>query len=355
MPRVGTTMATAIASDISSTQDDSVRPSRAIARAAVVIVNFNGGEHLLRCLEAVTAQRRAPDAVIVIDNASGDGSLEAARERFPSLHFIVNDRNLGFAAANNQALRHCAQQQIAFAALLNPDAFPEPEWLERLLVAAQRLPGYGSFASTLMRDGSADIVDGLGDSYHVTGIAWRRRHGAVLDPAWLRECDVFGACAAAALYDVQAVSDIGGFDEDFFCYMEDVDLAFRLQLAGRPCRYVPEAVAWHVGSATSGYRSEFSTYHGQRNLVFTFAKNMPSMLLWPLLPLHVVANVIALVVAATRGQTRTAWRAKRDAWHALRGARAKRAHIQALRTRGAVGTIWRALSKSPAPLFGTRP
>ena len=112
--------------------------------------------------------------------------------------------------------------------------------------------------------------------------------------AWLVDRDVFCACAAAALYRLDAVRSVGGFDSDLFCYMEDVDLGFRLRLMGYSCRLVAAARVEHVGSGIVGYRSPTATYYGQRNLVWVFAKNMPAKLIWLLLPLHVVMNAVMI-------------------------------------------------------------
>lgn len=121
----------------------------------------------------------------------------------------------------------------------------------------------------------------------------------------------------AALYRRQAFIDCGGFDERFFCYVEDVDLGFRLRLAGYGCRYVPTAIVHHIGSALTGRRSDFAVYYGHRNLVFNFVKNMPWPLFWGLLPLHVLLNVLSLAVAFVLGRADPVWRAKRDALRAL--------------------------------------
>ncbi len=116
------------------------------------------------------------------------------------------------------------------------------------------------------------------------------------------EREVFSACAAAALYRRDVFEALGGLDEDFFCYMEDVDLGFRLRLAGWGCTYVPTAVVHHVGSATSGRRSHFTTYHGHRNLVWVFFKNMPGALLWLYLPQHfsLTSSSVALFLHAVK-------------------------------------------------------
>jgi GT2 family glycosyltransferase len=282
-------------------------------KIAVVIVNWNGGDDLGGCLEALARQERPPDRVLVVDNASTDGSLERALPALPAAEAIRLGANVGFAAANNAAMRLCADCDLV--ALLNPDAFPAPSWLARLAAAAEAHPDCAAFASQLRSAREPDRLDGVGDVYHVSGLVWRDGHGAPLVPAD-RPREVFSACAAAALYRRQALVEIGGFDERYFCYVEDVDAGFRLRLRGHRCLYVPEAVAHHVGSATTGRGSDFSTYHGHRNLVWTFFKDMPWPLLALYLPQHVALNVLSVAWFSARGQGRAILRAK---WDALRG------------------------------------
>ncbi len=141
--------------------------------------------------------------------------------------------------------------------------------------------------------------------------------------ASLRNCwasvdtEVFAPCAAAALYRRKAFDEVGGFDEQYFCYFEDVDLGFRLRLGGHKCVYVHSAIVEHVSSALSGYRSDFAVYHGERNAVWTFFKNMPSGLLWLYLPQHLLLNLAALIYYPWRGQGRVVLRAKFDACRGL--------------------------------------
>jgi GT2 family glycosyltransferase len=139
--------------------------------------------------------------------------------------------------------------------------------------------------------------------------------------------------------------EVGGFDEDFFCYAEDVDLGFRLRLAGHRCLLVPDAVVRHVGSATTGgQKSDFAVYHGHRNLVWTYMKNMPGALFWLFLPLHILLNLVTVLWFSLRGQGRVIMRAKRDALCDLPRMWRKRREIQRAR-RAPVGEIWRALDK----------
>lgn len=282
-----------------------------------------------------------PDEIVVIDNASSDNSLAGCRS-LPKVKIIRAEKNFGFAKGNNLALSIC---KSSYVALLNPDAFPEPQWLESLLKCAEDHPTVTAFGSCQLSSTKDDVLDGVGDCYHLSGLVWRDRHGAIQESADLLRKEIFSPCAAAALYRRQALMDLDGFDEDYFCYVEDVDLGFRLRLAGHQAMYVPEAVVRHVGAATSGgQRSSFSVYHGHRNLVWTFVKNMPGVLFWALLPLHIVLNVAAIIYFIVRGQGGVILRSKSDAIKGLPKMWRKRREIQAKRV-ATVGEIWRVLDK----------
>ncbi len=312
-------------------------------KVSVIIVNWNGGKHLPACLDALRKQSERDFRVVVVDNASSDGSQrlvgELGDERFRLLQL---DRNLGYAAANNLGVQ--ASGDSPWIALLNPDAFPATTWLAELLAAAARHPEAAAFGSCQLDASNPTRMDGTGDAYHLSGRAFRRDHGREVARSTMRGGPIVSPCGAAALYSRAAWVSAGGMDSDFFCYMEDVDLGLRLQLLGFPCRYVPEAVCLHVGSGITGRRSEFSCYYGQRNLVWTYVKNMPSALLWLTLPLHLAANLIALVLSAARGQLGVALRANRDALRGLPGAWRKRREIQQRRKLSVAG-LWRLLDK----------
>jgi GT2 family glycosyltransferase len=301
----------------------------------VIIVNSNSGRHLGRALEALGRQTLPPAVTYLVDNDSTDGSTDEAEARFPSLEVLRLGRNAGFAAANNVAVRRTDCELVA---LLNPDAFPEPDWLERLVGAAAAASEHVSFGSRLMLAGSDGVLDGEGDSYGVNGFAWRRHHGLPIGALPARPAvpeEVFSACAAAALYRRDAFLEAGGFDERFFCYLEDVDLGFRLQLRGARSLYVPDSVVHHVGSALTGRASDFSVYHAQRNLVWTFAKNMPAPLLWLYLPQHLLLNLAAIVWYSAQGRAGTILRAKRDAVRGLPPVLAQRREVQSRRSASA--------------------
>ena len=303
-----------------------------------VIVNFNSGPHLCRCLAALAGQTFRDFEVVVLDNASSDDSASAAAAvaSFP-IKLIRASTNLGFAAGVNRAARESAS--AGWLALLNPDTFPEPDWLEQLVSATHRHSDCASFASQQVMAERDTVLDGAGDVYHASGLAWRAGHGQAVPTDPEPEAEVFSACAAAALYRRDVFEALGGLDEDFFCYMEDVDFGFRLRLAGWRCRYIPTAVVRHVGSATSGRHSRFTTYHGHRNLVWVFFKNMPGTLLWWYLPQHLLLNLAECCVWIARGQGRTILKAKLDAVAGLSSVWRKRRAVQATRMCGVTAIV----------------
>ena len=312
-------------------------------KVTVIIVNWNGEHFLFRCLSALMSQTIKPQEIILVDNASSDGSLEFAR-RFPAVRLLAQDRNTGFARGNNLAIEAAAAES-EWIALINPDAFAEPRWLEALLVAAESNSRFDVFGSKLINASAPMLLDGAGDVYHLSGLVWRRGHGIPAAALQGSEYEVFSPCAAAALYRRSALLEVGGFDEDFFCYVEDVDLGFRLRLAGYRCLYVPKSVVHHVGSGTTGGKnSDFSVYHGHRNLVWTYVKDMPGILFWIFLPLHLAMNLVVLAVFAWRGQGRVILRAKRDALIGFPGMWKKRRLVQSKR-KVSLRAILRVLNK----------
>lgn len=303
---------------------------RRYSNFSILIVTYNSASHLARCLDSLNSQTCPGFEVIVVDNGSSDESVATAEKhqnRF-SLKIITQKENIGFAAANNIGARAADGEWLV---LLNADAFPEPDWLEKLLRAAEEHPEYVAFSSRQVSADEPDFLDGAGDSYHVSGLAWRRYIGYPAQEYGMQTCEVFSPCAAAAMYRRTAFLEAGGFDEDFFAYYEDVDLGFRLRLLGYRTLYVSDAVVFHVGSSTFGKRSEFAFYHSHRNLVWTFVKNMPAELFWKYLPFHVLANLIYLTYYSLRLPGKAIWKGKIDSIRGFHKIFKKRRDIQSCR------------------------
>ncbi len=328
-----------------------VQPGGEESRVGLVVVNYNGGELVLAAIDSALAQSLRPHRVIVVDNASVDGSADAVTARFPGVELVRLEENVGFAAANNVAIEMLDDSE--FVALLNPDAVADPHWLEALVTAAradEATPSvYASFASRIERMDAPGVLDSAGDVYHVYGTAWPGRRGGGADGA-SAPVEVFGATGAAALYRNDWLRRVGLFDERFFCYFEDVDLNLRLQVAGGRCLYVPGGHVRHVGGASSGGLSPFTIYHSQRNMVWAYVKSMPPHLFWRYLPMHVLLNLFSILTYAAKGHTRTLLRAKRDALIGLPAM--LRARRQVMRTADFDRKVFRGvMRRGVLPLF----
>lgn len=310
---------------------------------SIIIVSWNAEEWIESCIKSVLLQTVKPLEIIVVDNASVDGSVQMIRGKFKNVKVIEAGANLGFAAANNLAVKKMSSQS-SWVVLLNPDAFPEPTWLEMLLAAAGANPEYVFFGSRLMSDDIKSQIDGIGDRYHYSGLVWRARNGMPLVSSDKHKKEIFSPCAAAAMYRTDIFIHAGGFDEDFFCYVEDVDLGFRLRLIGHRCLYVPDSVVYHKGSASTGVGSDFSIYYGHRNIVWTYVKNMPGILFWIFLPFHILLNAASILWFIKKGKGRVILRSKHDAIKALPLIWRRRKQIQSVR-KVSIINIWKMIYK----------
>lgn len=249
-------------------------------QVVVVIPTWNGLSHLQKCMPALLAQEGVDFAVTVVDNGSNDGTADYLASHYPQVHVIRHDRNLGFAAANNAGIRATRSE---FVAALNNDTLPDKHWLASLVAAAAAYPEHGAFASKMCFWEQARYVNSAGIIVDRAGLAWDRHCGDSVERA-SEGAEVFGPSAGAALYRRKMLDDIGLFDERFFAYLEDVDLAWRAQWAGWRARYVPEAEVLHAYSGTSREGSPFKLRHLGRNKIWLLAKNYPRSALVRYLP-----------------------------------------------------------------------
>jgi GT2 family glycosyltransferase len=315
-------------------------------RVSVAVVAYQSGPLLSECLAALAAQSMGDFELILVDNASRDGAAQAAARAYPQAVFIPNVENLGFAAAVNQAARAARGRWLA---LLNPDAFPEPGWLAGLLAAAEAFPQVRCFASRQLMADDPTVLDGLGDVMSASGLAYR---GGYLnkDPGKVAPGEVFSACGGAMMIDRALFLGMGGLDERFFCYGEDVDLGYRLRLRGEAVVLAPEAVVRHEGGASSGGpRSDFAVFHGTRNRVWVFIKNTPPLLFWLTLPYHLAITALLFASHAKRRELKAPLRGLVASLKGLPLALRMRREAQAERTVGS-WEIGRAMAWSPMAL-----
>lgn len=314
---------------------------------SVCIIAYNSGPTLRACLDHLAAQTFRDFETVVIDNASPDpGDAEIAAS-FPAVRLVRNMDNLGFAGAGNQGARLARGRWYV---LLNPDAYAHPDWLAELVAASVRHPKVHAFTSVQRAQDQPGYLDGLGDVMTIFGIPYR---GGYLSPdrgqAW--EGEVFSPCGAAMMIDRALFQDLGGFDEAFFCYGEDVDLGYRLQLADQPTLLVPKAVIGHVGSASSGGRkSEFAVFHGTRNRFWVLFKNTPALLLPLVVPLHLMALIAIYLRRENRPHAALIWTAVKAAFAGAPQMFRKRQRAP----RASVIDIARAMTWNPRDLSGRR-
>ena len=317
----------------------------------VCIIAYNSGPTLRTCLERLAGQTFQDFETLVIDNASPDPGDAAIAREFPFVQLIENSENLGFAGAGNQGARLARGRWYV---LLNPDAFAQPNWLEELAGAAERYPNLLSFTSRQLMDEDPGLLDGLGDVMSGYGIPYR---GGYLsrDPGDTPEGEVFSPCGAAMMIDRALFLKLGGFDEFFFCYSEDVDLGYRLQLSGEPTLLVPSAVIRHVGSAsTGGRKSEFAVFHGTRNRFYVVYKDTPAILLPVVVPLHLLGVVYISSRRENWPHAHIVWRAFKESLKGLPTILKSRRAVQRAR-RASAWEIAKAMTWNPRDLTGRRP
>jgi GT2 family glycosyltransferase len=284
-------------------------------RVTVVVPNWNGEAFLPLCLGSLRKQRFEDFETVVVDNGSTDGSLSLLKQDFPEARVVALPENRGFAAAANAGI---GASEAEFVALLNNDTEVDPRWLESLLRVAEDHPEAGLFATKLVDFHDRRFLDGAGDALRLSGLPYRLGHGERDRGQFDAPRYVFSACAAAALYHRGMLDEVGLFDEDFGSYCEDGDLSFRARLAGYECFYVPEAVVYHMGSAsTGGKRSATATRLGTRNSLSLLAKNLPLSAVPHILPFFVAGQIVRLLTAGATGNLRAHLDGLAGAWRHL--------------------------------------
>jgi GT2 family glycosyltransferase len=217
--------------------------------------------------------------LIIVDNGSSDGSVEYINEYYPDLTLIENKENLGFAAAVNQGIKISSSDYVF---LLNNDVELESDCVSNLLKCIEKDENIFAVSSKMVQYNDRNKMDDAGDEYTILG--WTCKVGDGKSPdLYTSKRETFSACAGAAIYRKDILDKLKYFDENFFAYMEDVDISYRARIWGYKCVYCPEAVVYHLGSGTSGSRyNEFKIRLAARNNVYVPYKNMP----WPQLALN---------------------------------------------------------------------
>ncbi|MFA6448712.1 MAG: glycosyltransferase family 2 protein [bacterium] len=243
-------------------------------RVTVVIPNWNGKRFLAECLGALAAQSAGCPSTTVVDNGSSDGSADFIKENFSWVNLIELRENVGFGRAVNRGI---LASDTEFVALLNNDAVPDPDWLEKLIDAMNENESASSCACKIVFYDNPGTIDSAGDLYSPWGMSFNRGHNEPDDGRYSKISEVFGPCAAAAIYRMSLFHTVGLFDENFFAYYEDTDLNLRALLAGNKCLYIPDARVRHrYSGSTSGRQSKLGTEEVYIHLTGVLIKSMPA-------------------------------------------------------------------------------
>lgn len=248
----------------------------------IIIPNLNGMRYLEGCLESLEKQSDTDFEIVMIDNGSTDGSVAWVREHYPSVRIRAYHRNTGFCKAVNEGIRLSSSEYVL---LLNNDVVCDPDMVFFLHRAMEKKPHAFSCCAKLLRMSDPEKIDDAGDYYSALGWAAARGQGKSKD-CYRTEEQVFAGCAACAIYRRSMLRETGLFDERHFAYLEDVDIGYRARRYGYQNWYIPQAVVYHAGSATSGSRhNAFKVRLSARNSVWVIRKNMPPLQIALNLPL----------------------------------------------------------------------
>lgn len=242
--------------------------------ASVIIVNWNGRQHLADCLDSLAAQSYRDFETILVDNGSSDDSVEFIRSNYPWVKLVPLQENTGFAKGNNLGFAEAVGQYLL---TLNNDTWVDPYWVQRLVETADNNPRVGMIGSRICAFDEPDRIDSLGVGICADGMsrgAYRKRLFSELELPTSFEILLPSACAA--LYRREMLDSVGGFDEDFFAYCEDTDLGLRGRLAGWSALLARDAIVLHKYSQSGGAFSPFKLFLVERNHYWLVCKNFPA-------------------------------------------------------------------------------
>ena len=256
-------------------------------KVTIIIPNYNGLKFMEPCFEALKKQTFQDYELLVVDNGSSDGSDVWLREHHIPTIFL--EKNTGFSGAVNTGIRTA---KTPYVILLNNDTEPEPDYVGELVKAIEQSPRIFSVSSKMIQLYHKELIDDAGDMYSVLGWAYQRGVGQSVK-GYEKPCQVFAACAGAAIYRRSIFEEIGLFDPMHFAYLEDLDVGYRAKIAGYYNLYCPTARVYHVGSGTSGSKyNSFKVRLAARNAVYLNYKNMP----WPQLIINCIPIMLGMAI-----------------------------------------------------------
>lgn len=241
-------------------------------KLSIIIPNYNGKKYIKTCIDSLYNQTIKFYEIIIIDNNSQDGSYDYIEKEYPNVKPIKLEKNYGFSKAVNEGIKASKGE---FVILLNNDTEVKGDWLEKLLNCIEKDEKIFSCCSKMIRYNEKEKIDDAGDEYTVLGWAHKCGDGANIDK-YSKDRQIFSSCAGAAIYRKEVFNEIGYFDENFFAYLEDVDVSYRANIYGYKNIYCSGAKVYHIGSGTTGSRyNAFKVRLSVRNNIYLIYKNMP--------------------------------------------------------------------------------
>jgi len=244
--------------------------------ASIIILNLNGEKFLKDCLECLRKQTYQNLEIILVDNGSTDNSINFVKRNFPQVRIIANERNLGFAQANNQGFKIAKGKYIV---TLNNDTRVDKKWLEKLVLIAEKDEQIGMCASKILSFKNPSLIDSVGVNICLDGMSRGRGRLEMDKGQYDKVEEVLLSSACAALYRRKMLQEIGFFDDSFFAYCEDTDLGLRGRLAGWKAFLVPQSVVYHYYSGTTNEYSPLKAFLVERNHFWVVVKNFPLKLI----------------------------------------------------------------------------
>jgi len=267
-------------------------------KVSIVTPSFNGQKYLKVCLDSLSKQLFKEFEMIIVDNASIDGSCEFISENNPEVKLISLAENYGFSKAVNEGIKNSNGEYVV---LLNNDIEADIYWLENLVKSIEQDKNIFSCSSKMINYHNRNLIDDAGDNFNILGWAYKRGEGKNISK-FTNGSKVFSSCAGAAIYRRSVFDEIGYFDENFFAYLEDVDICYRAKIHGYQNTYCSDAIIYHVGSATTGSKyNKIKARLVSRNNVYLIYKNMPSIQILINFPTIFIGMIIKLIFYYKRG------------------------------------------------------
>lgn len=265
---------------------------------SVIIPNYNGSKYIKQCLNSLKKQTYENYELIIIDNASQDNSIKIIEKHYPQVNLIKNKQNYGFSIAVNQGIKASKGEYVV---LLNNDTVVFEDWLGNLVKCIEKDKKIFSVCSKMIRYNEKDKIDDAADEYNILGWAYKCGDGESIDK-YIKDRQVFSSCGGAAIYRKSVFEEIGYFDENFFAYMEDVDISYRAKIHGYKNIYCSSAKVYHIGSATTGSKyNSFKIKLAARNNIYVMYKNMPIIQLLINLPFLLLGQFVKFIFFSIRG------------------------------------------------------